>query len=74
MIILVYLFFPSILEFDDAFSMFSKDLSGSIKITKIFNLIRSIGHNPAEHVVWVYLNELGLTGRSSHIIIKQYLQ
>ncbi|KXJ07622.1 Calmodulin-like protein 3 [Exaiptasia diaphana] len=48
-------------EFEDAFSMFNKDQTGLIKTTKVFSLIRSLGHNPAEHAVWVFLNDLGLT-------------
>ncbi|EDO46539.1 predicted protein, partial [Nematostella vectensis] len=51
-------------EFEDAFSVYNKDGSDNIKTTLVFNLIRSLGHNPPEHEVWEYLNELGLTANS----------
>ena len=49
-------------EIEDAFSVFDTNGSGKIKISDVFPLIRSLGHNPLEAAVWVYMNELGLTG------------
>ena len=49
-------------EFEDAFSVFDVNGSGKIKVSDVFPLIRSLGHNPLEAAVWCYMNELGLTG------------
>lgn len=48
-------------EFEDAFSVFDVNGSGKIKVSDVFPLIRSLGHNPLEAAVWCYMNELGLT-------------
>ena len=55
--------FFRILEFEDAFSMFDKRGSGKISISNIFKLIRFLGYNLHEALVWVYMNEQGMIGR-----------
>ena len=49
-------------EFEDAFSVYDKQARGVVKTSSVFKLIRSLGYNPTEAKVWVYMNELGLTG------------
>lgn len=49
-------------EFEDAFSVFDVRGSGLIRVSAVFPLIRSLGHNPLEAKVWVFMNELDLTG------------
>ena len=49
-------------EFEDAFSVYDVRGSGRIKVGAVFPLIRSLGYNPPEAKVWVFMNELDLTG------------
>ncbi|KAL9971401.1 hypothetical protein ACROYT_G023921 [Oculina patagonica] len=48
-------------EFEGAFSVFDVRGSGLIRVSAVFPLIRSLGHNPLEAKVWVFMNELDLT-------------
>ena len=50
------------LEFEDAFSVYDVRGNGKIRVGAVFPLIRSLGHNPLEAKVWVFMNELDLTG------------
>ena len=49
-------------EFEDAFSVYDVQGTGRIKLGAVFPLIRSLGYNPLEAKVWVFMNELDLTG------------
>ncbi|XP_022789595.1 uncharacterized protein LOC111329227 [Stylophora pistillata] len=48
-------------EFEDAFSVYDVRGTGKIKVGAVFPLIRSLGYNPPEAKVWVFMNELDLT-------------
>ncbi|KAJ7393588.1 Troponin C, slow skeletal and cardiac muscle [Desmophyllum pertusum] len=48
-------------EFEDAFSVYDVNGKGNIKVGDVFPLIRSLGYNPLEVKVWVFMNELDLT-------------
>ena len=49
-------------EFEDAFCVFDRRGNGFIKMKDVHKAMRSLGYNPSEAELWVYMNELGITG------------